>query len=185
MSIAARSQDTVCPFCHKPLAKVETQAAPAPLPQPVTIAPFPVQNAPTYSDYAPGYYPAAPQVTAQPDVPGIIGLVCGGIAAGCIFLSLCFGPLALVSLVLATGGLITSFFAQKGMKVAGICLNSIVLAVTLLFVIVIALFFAFVISNAPKQPAQYRSGGQISASVWPNACDTPAMEMNRKLSHVV
>lgn len=96
--------------------------------------PNPYSSPPTSSAYRP--------TQQQQDVPGIIGVVLGGVALLFDLFGCCCGLLTFLSVLLAIGGLITSFFAQKPLKLVGIILNSVALALAVIWVIVTIILVA-------------------------------------------
>lgn len=90
-------------------------------------------------DYDDDDYDDAPRRSSggADDVPGIIGLVCGGIAAVCLLAGCILGCLWFIAPVFALAGGITSLFAKGNLKTAGLIVNGVVLLLTILAVVLV------------------------------------------------
>jgi hypothetical protein len=91
-------------------------------------APNPYASTPTSSAYRSPTH-------QQQDVPGIIGVILGGVALLFDVVGCCCGLLTALSVLMAIGGLITSFFGKGQLKIIGIVLNSVALALAVIWFI--------------------------------------------------
>ena len=92
----------------------------------------PYQSPPTSPVYSPPTSQPQPQ-----DVPGIIGVVLGGLALLFDVTGCCCGFLTVLSFLIAIAGLITSFFGKGNLKIIGLALNAAALVIAVIWVIII------------------------------------------------
>jgi len=93
------------------------------------------------SSASPYASPQAPQTYGPPasqpqDVPGIMGVILGGVALVTNLFGCCCGPLVAVAVPIAIGGLITSFFGKGNLKIIGIAINVVSLVLAVVWVVI-------------------------------------------------
>jgi len=87
--------------------------------------------------------------SADVDIPGILSVVFGGISLLGLCLCFCFGPIALVVVLSSIGGIVLAMFSKPPLKVIGLCLNGVALAIVIVLTIVAVAFFIFAASSTP------------------------------------
>ena len=86
---------------------------------------------------------------SEPDVPGILGVVAGGLSLLGLTLCVCFSPVVIGVLLISIAGLIISCFGRPPLKAIGIGLNLAALVITVLIILVGVVFLFFVIQQQP------------------------------------
>ena len=87
--------------------------------------------------------------SSEPDIPGILGVVAGGMSLLGLTLCVCFGPIVIGVVLISIAGLILSCFGRPPLKAIGIGLNVAALVITLLVILAGVAFFYFAIQQQP------------------------------------
>ena len=87
--------------------------------------------------------------TSEPDIPGILGVIAGGMSLLGLLLCVCFGPIVIGVVLISIAGLVLSCFGRPPLKAIGIGLNVAALTITLLVIIAGVAFFYFAIQQQP------------------------------------
>jgi hypothetical protein len=105
------------------------------------------------------YSPTETVPPATTDVPGIVALIFGIVAIICLFLG-CIIPLVpyIIATCLAMAGLLLSFFGKGGFKVAGLTLNGLTLAPSVLLLFCCGFGFAGLVGLGAWVPTQKGDG---------------------------
>ena len=92
------------------------------------------------------------------DVPGVVGVVCGGLAVVCLIGGCLFACIWIFAPIFALVGGITSFFAKGNLKTIGLVLNGVVLVLSIVMVILAVVVGVGFLAAIPAagQPARAR-----------------------------
>ncbi len=92
------------------------------------------------------------------DVPGIVGVICGGLGVVCLIGGCLFACIWIFAPIFALVGGITSFFAKGSLKTIGLILNGVVLVLSIIAAVLVAVIGVGFLAAIPAagQPARAR-----------------------------
>jgi len=88
-----------------------------------------------------------PSQIKSTDMPGTIGVVCGGLSLFFLVAGVCFSPAWLLALLGSIAGLLISFFGKQPLKTIGISLNAVALFLCALLIAAVIVFFVYMSSQ--------------------------------------